>query len=238
MNQIMRDRLGWLLDPGSFKLHGLIDDGELVGGTGMIGGRRVCVIAINPSSSITADPFDVLQQELALLDLAEEEHLPLIHLADRPGRVSMETTAIPFSILQTFIDPRGAGKVFARFAQLSGIVPRIAVVFRPIATTLTYPVAECDTVVMLEGAGMSLARPDMVKLMTGDPSPYQDYGGARMHAEIFRHLRHACCFGRGSTAVGPEISRVFPLLVQRKPSPRSSPTTGTRPAVRILPYPR
>jgi acetyl-CoA carboxylase carboxyltransferase component len=96
----------------------------------------------------------------------------------------METTAIPLSIMQTFIDSRGAGRIFARFAHLSGVVPRIAVVFRSIATTLTYQVAECDAVVMVNGAGMSLARPDMVRLMTGDPSPYEDYGGAGMHAEI------------------------------------------------------
>jgi methylmalonyl-CoA decarboxylase subunit alpha len=184
MNTVMSERLRLLLDPGSFVLQGAGDDGELVGGTGMIGGRRVCIIAINPASSETADPFEVLQQELALLDRAEAEGLPVIHLADRPGRVSMGTTAIPFAILQTFIDPHGAGRIFARFAQLSGVVPRIAVVFRPIATTLTYPVAECDTVVMLENAGMSLARPDMVKLMTGDPSSYEDYGGARMHTGI------------------------------------------------------
>jgi acetyl-CoA carboxylase carboxyltransferase component len=179
----MAERLGWLLDPGSFTPHGETGDSELIGGTGTIDGRRVCVIAINPEATRKTDPFDVLQQELALLDLAETERLPVIHLADRPGRVAMETTAIPFAILQTFIDPRGAGRIFARFAQLSGVVPRIAVVFRPIATTLTYPVAECDTVVMVERAGMSLARPDMVKLMTGDQSSYEDYGGARMHAE-------------------------------------------------------
>jgi len=182
LNAVMANRLSLLLDPDSFRACGYGDDSELVGGTGTIDGRRVCVIAINPAASVKHDPFDVLQKELALLDLAEKEGIPVIHLADRPGRVAMETTAIPFAILQTFIDPRGAGRIFKRFAQLSGIVPRIAVVFRPIATTLTYPVAECDTVVMIEGSGMSLGRPDMVKLMTGDNSSYEEYGGARMHA--------------------------------------------------------
>jgi len=180
----MTRRLELLLDPGSFVLQGSGDDGELVGGTGTIGKRRVCIIAINPQASGPVDAFAVLQQELALLDLAEQEHLPLIHLADRPARVAMETTAIPLTIMQTFIDSRGAGRIFARFAHLSGVVPRIAVVFNPVATTLTYPVAECDTVVMMDSAGMSLARPDMVRLMTGDQSPYEDYGGAQMHAEI------------------------------------------------------
>jgi len=184
LNGTMVARLSLLLDPGSFSPQRPGEDGELVGGTGTIEGRRVCIIAINPSATVKCDPYDILQQELALLDLAEREKIPVVHLADRPGRVDMATTAIPYGILKTFIDPRGAGRIFARFAHLSGIVPRIAVVFRPIATTLTYPVAECDTVVMLEQAGMSLARPDMMKLMTHDTRPYEEYGGAQMHNGI------------------------------------------------------
>lgn len=184
MNRIMAERLGFLLDAGSFSLVAGDEDGELIGGVGTIDGRSVCVLAINPEASVQFDPVEVLRQELATLDYAEEHRLPLIHLADRPGRIAMETTAIPSTIMRTFIDSNGAGRVFARFAQLSGVVPRIAVVFRPIATTLTYPVAECDSVIMVEGSGMSLARPDMVRLMTGDASPYEDYGGARMHATV------------------------------------------------------
>lgn len=184
MNPLMEIRLSLLLDTGSFCRQGPDHNSELVGGTGTIGGRRVCVIAINPRATVPEDPVEILRQELSLLDLAEREKIPVIHLADRPGRVAMETTAIPIHIMRTFIDRHGAGRVFARFAQLSGVVPRIAVVFSPIATTLTYPVTECDTVVMVHRAGMSLARPDMVRLMTGDPSPYDEYGGSGMHSEI------------------------------------------------------
>jgi methylmalonyl-CoA decarboxylase subunit alpha len=180
----MTRRLALLLDAGSFVLHGDDDNGEIIGGIATIQNRKVCIIAINPESSVTVDPFEFLQQELALLDLAENRKIPIILLADRPQRVAMETTAIPLTLYRTFIDPRGVGLVFARFARLSGVIPTIAVVFSPIATTLTYPVAECDTVIMVDGAGMSLARPDMVRLMTGDTSPYEDYGGARMHTEI------------------------------------------------------
>ncbi|MDD1728592.1 MAG: hypothetical protein LUQ50_05935 [Methanospirillum sp.] len=171
-----------LLDPDSFNPLIRSDDTELVGGTGRIEGREVCVIALNPVASVPLDPFEVLQDELKLLDYAEEHHLPVIHLADRPGRVSMESTAIPLSIMRTYIDPRGVGKIFARFARLSGIVPRIAVVFNPIATTLTFPVAECDIVLMTKEAGMSLARPDMQRLMAGEAANYEVYGGAEMHA--------------------------------------------------------
>lgn len=184
MNPLMETRLSLLLDKGSFCRQGLDHDSELVGGTGSIGGRKVCILAINPCATVQEDAFSILQQELAILDLAEREQIPLIHLADRPGRVPMETTAIPLAIMRTFIDRCGAGRVFARFAHLSGIVPRVALVFSPIATTLTYPVVECDTVVMLDRSGMSLARPDMVRLMSGDLSPYEEYGGATMHAGI------------------------------------------------------
>lgn len=184
MNPVIAGRLGNLLDTGSFHPLDAMDRGELVGGTGEICGRRVCVIAIDPEYARPEDPFDVLRRELALLDMAGREKIPLVHLADRPARVDKDRTAIPSHLLETFISSRGAGRVFARFARLSGIVPRVAVVFGRIATTLTYPVAECDTVIMTENAGMSLGRPDMVRLMTGDRSPYAEYGGARMHAEV------------------------------------------------------
>ena len=71
MNSVMTERLSLLLDSGSFCLSGEYDDGELVGGTGTIEGRRVCIIAINPKAVRQIDPFDILQQELALLVLAE-----------------------------------------------------------------------------------------------------------------------------------------------------------------------
>ena len=184
LNVVMERRLSLLLDAGSFSDEGPLPDTEIIGVTGTICGRKVCVIAINPAATVPEDPFLGYQKELALLDRAKKEKIPVIHLADRPARVAMETTAIPLNIMRTFISRDGVGRIFARFARLSGVVPRVAVVFSPIATTLTYPVAECDMVIMLDTAGMSLARPDMVRLMTGDESPYAEYGGAGMHAGI------------------------------------------------------
>ncbi len=178
------NRISLLLDEGSFHSIEEDDDTELIGGTGTINGRSVTIIAINPESIINRDPVSILKKEISLLDLAEKMKTPVIHLADRPLRVAKEKTTIPLGVLPTYINPEGAGGVFSKFARLSGVVPRIAIVFSPIATTLTYPVAECDTAVMVAGSGMSLGRPDMVKLMTGDKSSYEEYGGARMHAEI------------------------------------------------------
>lgn len=184
MNSLMRVRLNTVLDQGTFSPLIRSDDTELIGGTGTIEGRKVCIIALNPVASIPLDPFDVLQDELALLEYAKNHHLPVIHLADRPGRVPMDITAIPLSIMRTFIEPKGVGSVFTRFARMSGVVPRIAALFSPIATTLTYPVAECDVVLMTKAAGMSLARPDMQRLMTGESEAYETYGGAEMHATV------------------------------------------------------
>ena len=172
------------MDNGSFKVtHGNLY-GELVGGTGTIDGVSVSILAINPDASVNIDPFEVIQQEIGFLDMVEKEKIPLIYLADRPKRILMETTEIPTHIMTTFINPNGVGKIFSKFAKLSGVVPRISVVFNSIATTLTYPVAECDVLVMVENSGMSLARPDIVRLMTGDESSYEDYAGAKMHSEI------------------------------------------------------
>ncbi len=180
----MKDRIETLLDSHSFQLLTNSDDGELIGGIGLIYGKKVTIIAINPLSTFQENPFEILQDELRLLDYAEHNHLPLVYLADRPGRVAMDRTAIPLSILKTYGDPKGVGSIFYRFASLSGVIPRVAVLFNPIATTLTYPVAECDCVIMTHEAGMSLARPDLEKAMSGEKSEYTKYGGAVMHAEI------------------------------------------------------
>ncbi len=184
MHNTLTNRIEYLLDENSFNpINGDIS-GEVVGGIGTVNGFRVCILAINPNASLDVDAFEVLQHEITILDLVDEHKIPLVYLADRPKRIAMETTGVPTQILPTFINPNGVGKIFAKFAKLSGIIPRISVVFNTIATTLTYPVAECDTVVMVKNSGMSLARPDMVKLMTGDMSSYEDYGSAKMHAEV------------------------------------------------------
>ncbi len=237
MNALMETRLAHLLDAGSFCRAGPDHDSEMIGGTGTIGGRKVCIVAINPRATVSEDAFDILRQELELLDMAEREKIPLIHLADRPGRVAMETTAIPLQIMRTFIDRRGAGRVFARFAQLSGIVPRIAVVFSPIATTLTYPVAECDTVVMVHRAGMSLARPDMVRLMTGDPSPYEEYGGAGMHSETAGTCDKMVFSEDEALAWVRRYIGYFPLHFQKKPPclPPVPPSDGILPDPGLVP---
>jgi hypothetical protein len=98
MNTLMRERFDVLLDPDSFVPLIRSDDTELIGGTGAIEGRKGCVIALNPVASVPLDPFEVLQDELSLLEYAQSQHLPVIHLADRPERVAMSTTAIPLSI--------------------------------------------------------------------------------------------------------------------------------------------
>lgn len=161
----MRVRFNTVLDQGTFSPLIRSEDTELIGGTGTIEGRKICLITLNPVTSVPLDPFDVLEDELALLEYAETHHILVIHLADRPERVAMNTTAIPLSIMRTYIEPKGVGRVFTRLARLSGVVPRISAIFSPIATTLTYPVAECDVVLMTKAAGMSFARPDMQRLM-------------------------------------------------------------------------
>jgi acetyl-CoA carboxylase carboxyltransferase component len=62
MNPLMEIRLSLLLDEGSFCRQGPDHNSELVGGTGTIGGRRVCVIAINPGATVPEDPVEILAQ--------------------------------------------------------------------------------------------------------------------------------------------------------------------------------
>ncbi|WP_181391787.1 carboxyl transferase domain-containing protein [Methanospirillum lacunae] len=236
----MRVRLNTVLDENTFTPLIRSEDTELIGGTGYIEGRQVCVIALNPVASVPLDPFEVLQDELALLDHAEMNHLPILHLADRPERVAMGTTAIPLSIMRTYIEPKGVGSVFTRFARLSGVVPRIAVVFSPIATTLTYPVAECDVVLMTKASGMSLARPDMQRLMTGESESYEAYGGAEMHASVSGTCDILCDTPTDALQLVRKTLQIFPSYYSDSPpvfEPRNPDPDARLPSPLTLAYP-
>lgn len=240
MNSLMRVRLNTVLDEDTFVPLIRSEDTELIGGTGYIEGRKVCVIALNPVASVPLDPFEVLQDELALLEHAEKNHLPILHLADRPERVAMNTTAIPLSIMRTYIEPKGVGSVFTRFARLSGVVPRIAAVFSPIATTLTYPVAECDVVLMTKTSGMSLARPDMQRLMTGESESYEAYGGAEMHASVSGTCDILCDTPTDALQLVRKTLQTFPSYYKENPpvfEPRNPDPDARLPSPLTLAYP-
>ncbi len=65
---------------------------------------RKYVLLPSIPSNCSIDPFEVLQQELELLDYTEEHLIPIIPLVDRQTRLKWELKQCQQLFLQNFID--------------------------------------------------------------------------------------------------------------------------------------
>ena len=183
-----RERLGLLLDEGSFTEFGLLrrrraPDGNgagarphtdgVVTGSGTVDGRRVFVYA---------QDFRVFGGSLGethaakihrVMDLAFEAGAPLIAINDGGGaRIQEGVTALA-----------GYGGIFRRNVRASGVIPQISVVMGPCAGGAAYSPALTDFVFMVDGAShMFITGPDVVKAVTGESISHGGLGGAQVHA--------------------------------------------------------
>ena len=177
-------RIETLLDSGSFAAFRSASATGYLTGKGKINGRRVYVTAV-ASEEMPLNVFDGLQHHLNLLEEALAHPAPVVMLSDVPGyHVSAAKSPFPQNPAKLLADKRGIGRWYSLHAQLSGKVPQICVVFEPMGAALTFPVALCDAVVMLENAGMSIGRPDVVEKIIGEKVDYKKLGGAKMHARV------------------------------------------------------
>ncbi|MEA3543600.1 MAG: carboxyl transferase domain-containing protein [Thermodesulfobacteriota bacterium] len=187
MQSRARQRIETLLDSGTFNetkpVPGRGATGHLTG-SGEIDGRKVYVSAV-VSEEVPLDVFDGYQHHLTLLEQALNNPAPVIMILDVPGHHKSATKSpFPQNPARLLVDKRGMGHWYSLHAQLSGRVPQLCVVCAKMGAALTFPVAMCDAVVMLDDAGMSIGRPDVVKKIIGEQVDYKKLGSAEMHAEI------------------------------------------------------
>lgn len=182
----VRDRLGLLLDEGSFVEDGLLASavaGDLpadgvVTGTGTVDGRPVCVMANDPTVKAGSWGARTVEKIVRLTEYALDHELPVFWLVDSAGARLTEQ-------VELFPGRRGAGRIFYNQNRLSGRVPQICCLFGPSAAGGAYIPAFCDVVIMVEGnASMYLGSPRMVEMVVGEVTTLDDMGGARMHATV------------------------------------------------------
>lgn len=181
-----RQRLALLLDPDSWEEDGLLAhaltdgypaDGVLTG-TGAVNGRRVAVIAHDPT--VKAGSWGVLtvEKQIRILELADSDLLPVFYLVDSAG--GRLTDQLGF-----FPGRRGAARIFHLQIRLSGRVPQICILFGPAAAGGAYMPAFCDWVGMVDkNASMSLASPRVAEIVIGEKVSLEEMGGARMHTTV------------------------------------------------------
>ncbi len=182
----VRERLALLVDDGPFCEDGLLAsacderlraDGVLTG-TGAIDGRRVAVIAQDPSVKAGSWGRRTVEKQIRILELADRDLLPVVFLVDSAG--GRLTDALGFHP-----GHRGAARIFHLQVRLSGRVPQVCCLFGPSAAGGAYMPAFCDWVGMVDGnASMFLASPRIAEKAIGEIVTLEEMGGARMHCTV------------------------------------------------------
>lgn len=188
-NIMPHDRLNLLLDPGSPFLelgslagYMMYDDKDGTGagagciaGIGHVSGLRCLVLVDNFAvKGGTISPIG-LTKKLRLQDIALENRLPVVTLA-QSGGANLAYAAEMFVI---------GGRAFANQARLSAAgVPQITVVHGSATAGGAYQPGLSDYIVMVRRQATTyLAGPPLLKAATGEIATDEDLGGAEMHTQ-------------------------------------------------------
>jgi len=185
-----RERLNLLLDRGApfleisslagYKMHddkdGSMAGGGVIAGIGYVSGIRCIVVASNSAiKGGTISPAG-LDKTLRIQDIAKENKLPIVTLAESGGANLNYATDI-------FV--QGA-RGFANQARLSAAgIPSVTVVHGNATAGGAYQPGLSDYSIMVKGkAKMFLAGPPLLKAATGEVATDEELGGAEMHTQV------------------------------------------------------
>lgn len=185
-----RERIGKLVDEGSFVelgrhvLHRHESASEqlaanrhpgdgVIAGIARVAGRRVAVYAHDPTVLRGALGFEASKKVCRLLDLAGEQGIPVVCLADCDGvRVDEGIDAID-----------AYGEVIKRTVALQGRVLQLTLVCGLCVGAAAYTAALGDLVAMVDAQSyMFITGPKVTKVVTGEDVSIEDLGGPTLHA--------------------------------------------------------
>ncbi|RMF33243.1 MAG: acyl-CoA carboxylase subunit beta [Alphaproteobacteria bacterium] len=189
-NIMPQDRLNLLLDPGApfleigsltgYMMH---DDRDGTGagagciaGIGTVSGVRAMIVVDNFAiKGGTVSPVG-LKKKLRLQQIAMENRLPLVTLAQSGGANLAHAADV-------FID---GGRAFANQARMSAAgIPQITVVHGSATAGGAYQPGLSDYIVMVRRQATTyLAGPPLLKAATGEIATDEELGGAEMHCRV------------------------------------------------------
>ncbi|MEM7331260.1 MAG: carboxyl transferase domain-containing protein, partial [Chloroflexota bacterium] len=187
---LVRERINLLLDPETPFLEisslaanqaygGEVPGAGVVCGIGIVNGREVFIHAND--SSIKGGAWYPLSVKKIIrgMEIALENHLPVVHIADSAGAF------LPLQA-ELFPDIDGAGRIFRHQCKLSKLgIPQIAVVVGHCTAGGAYVPALSDYSIMVRGTGgIFLGGPPLVKAATGEDVSADELGGADVHTTI------------------------------------------------------
>ena len=177
-----RERLGLLLDTGSFEEIGRFRGGDINGGKagsavitgfGDVYGRKIAVYA--QDFSVRGGTLGRAEGEKIchLMDMALDLKVPVVAIVDSGGARIQEGVA---ALTQY-------GHIFRKTCDASGFVPQISLILGPCAGGAVYCPALTDLIVMTkENSDMFVTGPDVVKAATGETISMNDLGGGLVHS--------------------------------------------------------
>ena len=183
-----RERLEYLLDPGSFvemdmlarhRSHGSgIEDERpftdgVITGWGTVEGRKVFLFS-QDFTVFGGALGEVFAEKIhKVMDLATKLGVPLIGLNDGAGA----------RIQEGVVSLAMYGGIFHRNVKASGVIPQISVIMGPCAGGAVYSPAMTDFIFMVDQTShMFITGPDVVKTVTGEEVTLEALGGAMAHA--------------------------------------------------------
>ncbi len=182
---LARERIDYLLDPGSFheldmlarsRAEGITDrpytDGVITG-WGTIEGRKVFVFS-QDFTVFGGALGEVFAEKIhKVMDMALKVGAPMIGLNDGAGA----------RIQEGVVSLDAYGGIFHRNVWASGVIPQISVVLGPCAGGAVYSPAMTDFIFMVrEKSHMFITGPEVVKSVTGEVVTLEELGGAGSHA--------------------------------------------------------
>ena len=182
-----RERVGLLLDPGSFQETGVfvehrttdfgmadrrIPGDGVVSGYGTVNGRLVFVFAQDFTVFGGTLSEENAKKICNVMDQAVENGAPIIGLNDSGGaRIQEGVQSLG-----------GYAEIFLRNTIASGVVPQISAVLGPCAGGAVYSPAITDFVFMVKGTShMFVTGPNVIKTVTNEDVSFEDLGGAMSH---------------------------------------------------------
>ena len=220
-----RQRLNLLLDPGApflelaslagYKLHedkdGSEAGGGLIAGIGHVSGARVLVVANNSAIRGGTISPSGLDKTLRLQQIAMENRLPVITLAESGG-ANLNYAA------QIFVE---GARSFANQARMSAMgLPQITVVHGSATAGGAYQPGLSDYVVVVrDKARLFLAGPPLLKAATGEMATEEELGGAQMHAQVAGTAEYLAENDADGIRLAREIVSLLPWNARRPPRP-------------------
>jgi acetyl-CoA carboxylase carboxyltransferase component len=209
----VRERLEVLLDPGSFDELGLLTHSQhpglehrtpadgVVTGSGLIEGRRVFVIADDPSVLAGTRGRVAETKMTRLRELVLREKLPLIML-NEAGAARVQENKGAYSA--------GLGWSFEQHFMLNGIVPQASVHMGASFGGPSFTGSMCDFVALVSGTGfMGMSGPPIVKVGIGVDHTAEEIGGAQMAMQATGQVDYV---GDSEVAALQAVRRYFSYL--------------------------